>query len=288
MPGRRGTLLLSALCALAVALSAVSCSEDSGSSGSSNGITATPAEAGGLYLALGDSIAVGQGASDPATKGYVALVAEALRQQHGDSLEVMNLAVGGATTQDLIDEQLAPALEQLRTRSDVRALTITIGGNDLNEIQDSPDAAVCLADPLSEECPIPEVLAGTRDRLTRILSEILDITSPRTAVVIQLYPNLFSGTGHEFEYAASVAFDFLNVTINAVADLQASGVADPVAGFTGRGNELTNIPNTPPDFHPNDAGYRVIADAFLRTMALPVPAQATPTAPPATTPTPVP
>ena len=34
---------------------------------------------GGIYLALGDSIAAGEGASDPSTSSYVALVAEALR-----------------------------------------------------------------------------------------------------------------------------------------------------------------------------------------------------------------
>ena len=33
--------------------------------------------------------------------------------------------------------------------------------------------------------------------------------------------------------------------------------------FDGRGGELTHVLDTPFDPHPNDAGYRVIADAFI-------------------------
>ncbi len=68
----------------------------------------------GILLALGDSIAVGSGASDPATTSYAGLVAEALRSTFDAELTVESLAAGGPTTQGLIDEQLEPALALLR------------------------------------------------------------------------------------------------------------------------------------------------------------------------------
>ena len=101
---------------------------------------------GGVYLALGDSIAAGSGASDPATTSYAGLIASELRDEFGPELELRSLAVGGHTTQDLISNQLDPALEALRA-GDVRLVTLTISGNDLNQVQDSPDAPACIQDP---------------------------------------------------------------------------------------------------------------------------------------------
>lgn len=40
------------------------------------------------------------------------------------------------------------------------------------------------------------------------------------------------------------------------------------AEFEGRGGELTHTLDPTPDFHPNDAGYEVIARAFLETLGL--------------------
>ncbi len=113
------------------------------------------------YVALGDSVAAGVGASRPEL-GYVPLVADALRsaRQCGTTQtlsclrEAIDLSVGGATTASLIATQLpaATALVQQRNSNatpedDVRLITLTIGGNDLFQpvvaACQNPTAAVC-------------------------------------------------------------------------------------------------------------------------------------------------
>lgn len=236
------------------------------SSGDATGALLPKDASGGVYVALGDSFAAGSGASDPTTTSYVALVGAALRDRYGQGLEVRNLADGGATTQSLIDGQLDAATEALLA-GDVLLVTITIGGNDLNELQSSPDTAACLADVRSPACPVAELLVGTEERLDTILGELRAV-GPDTVIVIELYPNLFSGTGHIFEEPADDAFAMLNEVIARVTERYDVVLADPRAPFVGGGPDLTHLLDPTPDAHPNDAGHRAIAEAFLKAVGL--------------------
>lgn len=219
---------------------------------------------GGVYVALGDSFAAGDGASDPATTSYVALVGEELRGLYGDGLEVRNLAVGGATTQSLIDDQLQAALDLLATGDVVRLVTVTIGGNDLNALGASE---VCQHDPADPECPIADILAGIEQRLDGTLVQ-LRRAAPDTPIVMELYPNIFSGTGHMFERPAETAFGMLNAVIEDVTARNGVILADPRRPFTGNGRDLTHLLDPTPDPHPNDDGHRAIARAFLDSVGL--------------------
>lgn len=219
--------------------------------------------AGGVYLALGDSVADGSGASDPETTDYVALVAEALQPRFGGALAVQSLAVGGHTTETLIAEQLPLALDALK-RGDVRLVTITIGGNDLSQYG---AYEACLLDPADSACPLENGLLEVERRLDEILSALTS-AGPGAAITIQLYPNLFSGTGHEFTRQAETAFGLLNGVIASVAARYDVLVADPRRDFAGAGARLTHLLDRTPDAHPNDEGYRVIADAFLEALGV--------------------
>ena len=127
----RGTFVVLALMCV-LAFPAAGCDDDHKSRTPNGGEKAQ----GGLYLALGDSIAAGSGALDAKAMSYVGLVKNVLSQYFND-VELRNLAVGGHTTQELIDQQLAPTVDALRNE-DVMLVTITIGGNDLNILETSP------------------------------------------------------------------------------------------------------------------------------------------------------
>src|SRR3990172_8133666 len=97
-----------------------------------------------LYIALGDSLAFGVGASDPPGKGYVGRTFDALRKSdpyRQSGLELLNLSVPGATSSDLLvpGGQLESALKEISLRQgdasspgdDVGIISMDIGGNDL-------------------------------------------------------------------------------------------------------------------------------------------------------------
>lgn len=79
---------------------------------------------GPLWVVLGDSLCQGIGASEP-MRGWVGLANRRLAVE-GHEFRLLNLAVSGATTVDLIERQL-PVLAAL----DPALVTVMIGSNDL-------------------------------------------------------------------------------------------------------------------------------------------------------------
>ncbi len=246
--------------AMLLLFASLACSEDGGSDSPSVFADAT----GGVYLALGDSVAAGSGSSDPVTTSYVGLVADALRTLFGETLVVESLAIAGHTTQTLIDEQLEPAVVLLEA-GDVRLVTITIGGNDLG-IYAAHEA--CVLDPANADCPLEDGLLEVENRLDEIFDRLRTAAGPNVPIVVQLYPNLFSGTGHEFTRQAETAFRLLNGVITGVARSHDVLRADPRQAFQGEGQFLTHLLDDVEDAHPNDAGYEEIAEAFLEELGL--------------------
>src|SRR5216683_6455759 len=75
------------------------------------------------YVAMGASDAVGLGARDPVTEGWVPRFGAHL----GSDVRVVNLGVSGSTLAQALDEQLGPALD---AQPDI--VTVWLAVNDLN------------------------------------------------------------------------------------------------------------------------------------------------------------
>jgi len=75
------------------------------------------------YVALGASDAVGVGAKDPATEGWVPRFGARL----GSDVRVVNLGVSGSTLSQALKEQLGPALD-----AEPDVVTVWLAVNDLN------------------------------------------------------------------------------------------------------------------------------------------------------------
>ena len=85
---------------------------------------------GPLLAVIGDSTAIGIGASAPES-GYINLVRQALSHQDQKQWRVINMAQSGARTADGLERQL-PVIEALHAGSSPPALTIcVIGTNDV-------------------------------------------------------------------------------------------------------------------------------------------------------------
>jgi lysophospholipase L1-like esterase len=217
------------------------------------------------YLALGDSLAAGTGASDPLTRGYVPLVHAHL----GDEVELVNLGVGGATSADILEEgdQLDQALEVIGDRAnddddgnDVEVITIDIGGNDLLPL--TREGSPCLIDPLPAACleEIARVMSEYEDNLSQTLRALRGAALDTRIVVVTLF-NPLLGSGSSLEQTADVAIAQFNALVTRVAkdpEVEAE-VADVAAPFKERASEVISADG----IHPNDTGYAVMAAAVI-------------------------
>lgn len=226
------------------------------------------------YIAIGDSIGFGIGASDPAARGYAALTLEALRsseryQERG--LELINLSVAGATSSDLVlpGGQMEAAVAEIERRQqdnssqddDVEIITVDIGANDLLGLvaADSPCISQAADD---QQClqRLRDVLRDLQANLSELLRGLRDGAPNATIVVADLY-NPYSGTGDIRETIADFGVAQVNVAIIAAAsdpDLRVD-TASVYQLFLGRGNHWVAADG----IHPNDAGHAVISEAVV-------------------------
>jgi len=175
-----------------------------------------------LYVAVGDSAAQGIGASRPG-RGYVGLLARAIRQRTGRTVRVVNLGQSGGRLREALAKQI-PALAKLRP--DV--LTVSIGANDVESFDEA-----------------------RFEREWRAICAAL----PPHAIVADL-PSFYLG---EFERRVRVA----NGIVRRVAAEHGLRVAPLHETTRRRTAARTALRDVAADFfHPNDRGYAVWASAF--------------------------
>ena len=255
-----------------------------------------------LYIALGDSLAFGVGASDPGQTGYVSLVFNALQTEPASpykesGLTLLNLGDPGETTTSMLASggQLENALTEIESRRDdgiagneVVVITIAIGANDFIPLAQS--GSPCLTAPLSNACQkaARSALATFRSNFGDIMRRLRSATGPEVEIIVLDLYNPLSGATGPFDAVGDLVVQQFNSTVASAArepDIQAK-VADIFRLFQGKGPQLTHIAEWPPDVHPNDSGHYLMARAVVTALGLPADAVATPpSAMPTATPT---
>jgi lysophospholipase L1-like esterase len=216
-------------------------------------------QAGGTYIALGDSIANGRGAISY-SKSYVQLYFGYLQSIGTGVTEVLNTGVPGIGTKQLIGEQLPRALAVIKSSTAVTAVTIDIGINDV------PFDKPC-ADASSAACPWA---ADLRLILTS-LSTALASHDPGVKIQVMQYFNAAVGTSLQsavrlellgsdlkVDCAGTGAALGLNDLIHCVALQEGAIPIDVMPAFDAAGTSYIASDGV----HPNDAGHLAIAKAF--------------------------
>ncbi len=234
----------------------------------------------GVYLALGDSLSAGNGASVRGETAFVPLVHEAL----GPNVELMNLGVPGDTSDDLLNggplEQAIAEIEARKSDSvagnEVAVVTLEIGGNDLlNLFFELVIPAICpnLEDSLSKPRCV-EAFEGTLDAYRPNLKEVLERlrrADPDLPIFVMTLYNPFSGKTPAVDELVELALEGapdtpfeegLQDIIRDEAGAAGVHLVDVYSQFEGKGFEY--IGNDL--IHPNDAGYAVMAEAVLAAM----------------------
>lgn len=237
--------------------------------------TASPAAGAPTYVALGDSVAAGVGADDPARDGYVPVLAELLSDRlgcddggaQGCPVQVRNLAVPGATTQTLLRDQLPTALGLLRAGS-VRTVTVTVGGNDVF----LPVLQACARTPEAPSCAsaVRAAITGVDAGVDRLLADLSGAAGQDATVAVMTYYDPLAACRlaplqplAEQVLEGTAGQDGLNDVLRARAAEYGAVVVDTAERLA-----------VPADFvggfdclHPSASGHAAIAAAFAGAVA---------------------
>lgn len=231
----------------------------------------------GAYIALGDSLSEGVGASVRGESDFVSRVWAGLPGE----LELLNLGESGDTSGDLIGHgHLDTAVDEVERRrddddpdNDVKLVTLEIGGNDLlNIFFDLVLPGTCPS--LKEALAKPVCVGALRDALDEFrpnLAEAIDrlqAADPDLPIALMTLYNPFSGGLQPVDEMAELALEGsagtefpegLNDIIRAEGREQGVILVDWYPLFEGKAGQYIASDL----IHPNDEGYRVMAEAVL-------------------------
>jgi lysophospholipase L1-like esterase len=258
---------------------------------------ATTAAGTRYYLSLGDSYASGYQPGGNTAAGFAYQVA-ADTQGSAHPLELYNVGCAGATTTSILNSQgcpaaaLGPGATPYDTQTQLEAaeaflgahpgavdlITVSIGGNDVTKCASDPNVASCVGNAVST----------INANLPVILQRLRAAAGPNTVIVGTTYPDVILGgwvnggaNGQQLATLSVAAFQSLINPALANAYTGVQGQFVDVTAATGAYGPLTELTDVPPygsipvpvakvcelthfceqkDIHPNDAGYKVIAD----------------------------
>ena len=234
------------------------------------------------YVALGDSIAEGRGATDEERLDYVGLFSDFYEKEHDGPERLTTYEQQDETSSSIMANQVADAVQVIRDEeTDVEVVTLTIGGNDfLPLVGQEP----CASNPIGREC---QTIVGTALKtfsvnyaaILRDLKAALDSDPGEEQLLVTTYYNPYKGTGSPFELPTDGTLFGTDGTIDCAAnaaDVTKGGLNDVItcsAAAVGAttvdlysvmiDKALTHTHIATGDIHPNDEGYRLIADAVI-------------------------
>ena len=225
-------------------------------------VNGTAAEGDQYYVALGDSLAANVGVAEP-RDGYVSRFHRWLEEE-GTALGLRNLGIPGETSGSLLNAgQLDEAVEFGKDNF-VEFVTIDIGANDLLGHLTSPD---CTEDIETAACRqrIDATLAAYAANIEEIFSVIEQAFPDAEVLLLTTYnPFGFGFEGRvEFEDQSNVIISRLNAIASDAALDHGMTVADGYGPMRGIATATTHMVDSPPDIHPNIAGYDLLAGALI-------------------------
>lgn len=211
-----------------------------------------------IYVALGDSLAVGTGAS---YKGYVDLYADHLRTDTGVQVSVINLGQDGQTSSELL-HALRNNASSRQAVSAANVITFNTGLNDLGRAGEAYENGSC-GGVDNQDC-LRAAVETFKENWDAIIAEVLGLHSTSNSIVRAIgmghTPKIFvddtittwpsEGKIEDFR----VLKPYVEEVNNHIATTTADKDVPHVEVYLEKGHVNQD------GVHPNDEGYQVIAE----------------------------
>lgn len=208
-----------------------------------------------LIVALGDSLARGIG--DDGAGGFVGRLRALLATDEKDVPIVINLAVSGATSSDLLQKLLQPGVSETVGKADL--LLVSVGGNDafpnVGVLDQGIDAK---GQDFGDKWIEPAVLDAYRERLNEVIKTLRSYNGTAPIFLIGLYDPFYDV--EKIRRASLSAVHAWNGVIEAVAATNDAVYVVPTYDIMVLGGRTYLSAD---HFHPNARGYALIADRLL-------------------------
>ena len=221
------------------------------------------------YLALGDSLAAGEGASSPANN-YATRFRQYLEATFNVDFAFTNLGIPGESTSSFVqgpESQLDRAIAEIKSlqndgdpATQTHVITLSLGVNDIIPTLEGP---VCRAGPGDPGCrtELDNATSLIETNMNVILRRLREAAGPETLIMLMTYYDPFDfGSGLAFEALSDETMRNLNGRIVAAAQANDIAIADAHPLFRGLAARLTHVLEG--DVHPVDRGYGVLLLAF--------------------------
>lgn len=207
------------------------------------------------YIALGDSLTAGKGSSEVGylrLQSFVPKLTSHLRKEY--EVHVENHGIPGITSTQFV-WYLQQGLGIGSKLQEADLMTITIGGNDLLQLLGQKDIT-------------PEKIEQTINQFGQQLEEAITVIRSHNAEVAIYMMDLYTpyDQEHPLHELSKLAISSYNKKLEEL--LKADDNIHLVSiynSFLNQGSTLTHV--TKEDFHPNDLGYKVIFDAFRKSLS---------------------
>jgi lysophospholipase L1-like esterase len=199
------------------------------------------------YVALGDSLAAGTGASH---EGYVDRYAAYLENDTGARVSITNLGRNGQTSSELLYAlRNDPSWRRAVGEADV--LTVNIGINDLGHAAEAYEGRACGGTD-NQDC-LREAVQTVEDNWNAIVAELLGLRSTTSTIIRS------AGLGYTPRFGTEEVFKPYLDEVNGRIEKTASKNGIPYIEAHLDSGHLSQD-----GLHPNDEGYEVIAEQLRK------------------------
>jgi lysophospholipase L1-like esterase len=215
-----------------------------------------------VVTAVGDSVPYGTACE---CTPYPGLVGADIQHVAGHNVEVLNNAVPGYTSKNVVDQlhHDTPTIDDLRGS---QVVMVEVGANDVAHSSTCGTTVACY------DAKIPDI----ERNLATIVQRIHDLRSGHDVEVVLLdYWSVWLGgqyaeaQGNEYVNAADAVTDHVSSAIQSVAHSTDSIYIDLRAAFRGPDHAWDETHLLAPDGdHPNARGHQRIAEAIAHTVAI--------------------